>query len=37
VDLTVAKNREGETGRIELIFLPKMGLLREVMHDGNQQ
>ena len=37
VDLTVAKNREGETGRIELIFLPKIGLLREVVHDGSQQ
>ena len=36
VDLTVAKNRDGETGRIELIFMPKIGILREVVHNGNQ-
>jgi replicative DNA helicase len=34
VDLTVAKNREGETGRVELVFLPKIGVLREVAYDG---
>ncbi len=36
VDLTVAKNRDGETGRIELIFMPKIGILREVVHNGSQ-
>lgn len=30
VDLTIAKNRNGETGRIELIFRPDVGTLREV-------
>jgi replicative DNA helicase len=29
VDLTIAKNRHGETGRVELIFRPDIGLLRE--------
>ena len=31
VDLTIAKNRHGETGRVELIFRPDIGLLREEM------
>lgn len=29
VDLTVAKNRHGETGRVALIFRPDVGILRE--------
>lgn len=34
VDLTVAKNRNGETGRVELIFRPDRGTMRpESYHD----
>jgi replicative DNA helicase len=29
VDLTVAKNRHGDTGRVALIFRPDLGILRE--------
>jgi replicative DNA helicase len=29
VDLSVGKNRNGETGRVELIFRPDLGVLRE--------
>jgi replicative DNA helicase len=29
VDLTVAKNRHGDTGRVPLIFRPDLGILRE--------
>jgi replicative DNA helicase len=35
VDLTVAKNRNGETGRVELIFRPDRGTMRpESYHDA---
>jgi replicative DNA helicase len=30
VDVTIAKNRNGDTGRVELIFRPDVGTLREV-------
>lgn len=30
VDMTIAKNRNGDTGRVELIFRPDVGVLREV-------
>ncbi|MEE8290705.1 MAG: DnaB-like helicase C-terminal domain-containing protein [Candidatus Tectomicrobia bacterium] len=36
VDLTVAKNRDGEIGKVALIFVPKIGILREVRQDDNQ-
>jgi replicative DNA helicase len=29
VELTVAKNRHGETGRVGLIFRPDLGTMRE--------
>jgi len=38
VDLTVAKNRNGETGRVELIFRPDRGTMRpESYHDEPPQ
>ncbi|WP_103019399.1 DnaB-like helicase C-terminal domain-containing protein [Salinibacter altiplanensis] len=38
VDLTVAKNRNGETGRVELIFRPDRGTMRpESYHDEAPQ
>lgn len=33
VDLTIAKNRNGDTGRVELIFRPDVGTLREVTNE----
>jgi replicative DNA helicase len=37
VDLTVAKNRNGETGRVELIFRPDRGTMRpEAVHDETE-
>ncbi len=32
VDVTIAKNRNGDTGRVELIFRPDVGTLREVIN-----
>lgn len=34
VDLSVGKNRNGETGKVELVFRPDLGVLREVAPEG---
>lgn len=34
VDLSVGKNRNGETGRVELVFRPDLGVLREAAPAG---
>jgi replicative DNA helicase len=32
LDLTIAKHRNGEVGRIEMVFMPETGILRETRH-----